>query len=210
MDNFIIEEALRRGFGSMNKNDFEVLIFHLLRNLDSNDANSIKGLSSYAISKKLLIPESKVKRLLYESDLRYPPEQEDLKSELMHVLKTVRLLKDEKTIKFAIRKKLLRQYLADELAKDKRFFDFSFNSEIIVISISDLTFLLQKLYREESSQMIKEAKRRANDDKDFPVDIGDILRLVAAKAATCVLGEASERIVDLSFDSITKFINSKK
>ena len=59
-----IDAYLNRGFGSMNKNDFEVFIFNeLLR-------NPLYGkYMDYDFSVMLRIPESKVKRLRYEANL---------------------------------------------------------------------------------------------------------------------------------------------
>jgi hypothetical protein len=61
-----IQQYRERGFGSMNKNDFEVAIFNLLMQEDE-----MKGKSNYDLSWMLRIPESKVKRLAYESSLKY-------------------------------------------------------------------------------------------------------------------------------------------
>lgn len=210
MDNQIINELLKRGFGSMNKNDYEVLIFHILCNLDKNDPNSIRDMSSYNISKQLRIPESKVKRLLYEADLYYPPKKISHKDELMELLKCVHLQKDEKSIKFAIRKKILRQYLADVLAKGNRFMDSSFNSEIVTISITDLVYLFETLFRDDAKRWIDDAKMRTKKDKDFPITISDILIAVAKKACNKLVGCAGDRIVNYSIDEINKFINSYK
>ena len=63
--NQIIDRYLKRGFGSMNKNDFEVWIFYFLLH------NQLKGMGNYDISLELRIPESKVKRLKYEAELKY-------------------------------------------------------------------------------------------------------------------------------------------
>ena len=53
-----IDNYLKRGFGSMNKNDFEVMIMHELLQ------GKLKGKSNYEISRELRVPESKVKRLI--------------------------------------------------------------------------------------------------------------------------------------------------
>ena len=57
MKNFI-NQYLAKGFGSMNKNDFEVMIMHWLLQ------NRLSGKSNYEISRELKISESKVKRLI--------------------------------------------------------------------------------------------------------------------------------------------------
>ena len=56
-----ISKYLERGFGSMNKNDFEVWIFHYLMN------HQLQGKTNYEVSLFLKIPETKVKRLRYYS-----------------------------------------------------------------------------------------------------------------------------------------------
>lgn len=69
-----IEKYLERGFGSMNKNDFEAYVFnHLV-------GSSMQGLSDNAISRRLRIPKSKVKRLRYEADLNYQQNSEFAKN----------------------------------------------------------------------------------------------------------------------------------
>lgn len=60
-----LEKYLTKGFGSMNKNDFEVWIFNQLLH------TVLKDKDNYAISIYLKIPESKVKRLQYEASLKY-------------------------------------------------------------------------------------------------------------------------------------------
>lgn len=63
----IIESYLERGFGSMNKNDFEVFIFSWLIQNHSDYVNTTDN----EISWQLKIPESKVKRLRYEAELKF-------------------------------------------------------------------------------------------------------------------------------------------
>ena len=60
-----MEQYETRGFGSMTKNDFEVLVFNLLRK-----HGDLKGKTNFEISLELQIPETKVRRLAYESDLK--------------------------------------------------------------------------------------------------------------------------------------------
>lgn len=78
----VINKYLTRGFGSMNKNEFEVWIFHyLLSNRFINENN-------YDISIQLRIPETKVKRLRYEAELKYgdPKDEESYRIALEKLL----------------------------------------------------------------------------------------------------------------------------
>lgn len=53
-----IELYIERGFGSMNKNDFEVFIFGQMLEM-----SRYKGKTNYELSLLLRVPESKIKRL---------------------------------------------------------------------------------------------------------------------------------------------------
>mgnify|MGYP003296971562 CR=1 FL=1 len=88
----VINESLRRGFGSMTKNDYEVFIFNEL--LKTSD---YEGKSDFEISIKLKIPQSKVKRLRYEAALRNGGfEENDMKNEFLKCVLTAN--KEEKKI----------------------------------------------------------------------------------------------------------------
>lgn len=137
----IIKEYLNRGFGSMNKNDFEVWIFnYLLR-------NDLNAQSNYDISVELGIPESKVKRLRYEASLKYgnPKDKTQYNKAFLSLLDNVNLKKGSgNIIQFAVEDIQLRKYL-DSILKKKGFFsDTSFNTEIVSITIDDLVVLLEE------------------------------------------------------------------
>ena len=124
-------------FGSLNKNDYEVALFHLL--LINGNANK----SDHYLSKMLQIPESKVKRLRYESNLVYPKPEEELKKDFYSLLsaRSYKLTHDNK-IQFAVNDKMLRLYLNDMLDEVGSFSDSSFNSNIVTISPMDMMTLL--------------------------------------------------------------------
>ena len=62
LQDFVEWYCEEKGFGSMNKNDFEVFIFSRLLQIER-----FKGKSNYDLSILLHIPESKIKRLRYEA-----------------------------------------------------------------------------------------------------------------------------------------------
>lgn len=154
-----IEKYLERGFGSMNKNDFEVYVFnHLV-------GSSMQGLSDNAISRRLRIPESKVKRLRYEADLNYQQDSdEDYKARFYDVLKN-RVYKSDASgrIQFSIKDKALRLYLEDRLESMGRFADSSFNSNIVTLTASDLMALLAEF---EGKQEVVEYIKRSLKEND--------------------------------------------
>ena len=92
----VLNLYLERGFGSMNKNDFEVFIFSQL--LDKR----FLGYNDYKISIELKIPISKIRRLRYEASLKYPT-QTDFKVLFVEAMKGARYDNEKnKVIEFSI------------------------------------------------------------------------------------------------------------
>lgn len=160
----IIKEYLNRGFGSMNKNDFEVWIFnYLLR-------NDLNAQSNYDISVELGIPESKVKRLRYEASLKYgnPKDKTQYNKAFLSLLDNVNLKKGSgNIIQFAVEDIQLRKYL-DSILKKKGFFsDTSFNTEIVSITIDDLVVLLEETCTQEDKERIKKKAKGKGEFGEF-------------------------------------------
>ena len=137
--NSFIQAYLDRGFGSMTKNDFEVMIFAELLQ------TSLLKKSNYEISIDLRIPESKVKRLRYEASLKYNILSEDDYRLMFKEIAQNAIIKDEKII-LSIEDISLRKFINFKLKKNGKFSDTSFNSEIVVIRSKDFAELLKELY----------------------------------------------------------------
>lgn len=199
----IIQSYLERGFGSMNKNDFEVWIFNEWRKLQD------KNLSDYAISKKLKISETKVKRLRYEADLKYSSDNDDdkLQEHFFELLKNAKYKKENSKIQFAIKDKLLRGYISDCLEKDGRFIDSSFNSNIVSIHVDDFSFLLERFNRIDKDKMLKQAKEIAESNHDFPITISEILKEMFMNLTKEKLGN---KLVDFTTNGIIDFVKRLK
>lgn len=63
-----LERYLGNGFGTMQKREIDVLVFHLI-----SDISQIKGQSNYEIANFLKVSESRVKSLRLDAGLRYRP-----------------------------------------------------------------------------------------------------------------------------------------
>lgn len=147
-----MEEYNRRGFGSMNKNDFEVLIFNLLKKY-----GSLHKLSNHEISLSLQIPETKVKRLSYESDLRYGNlTDEDIREEFFKIVLKSKLKGHLNKIEFIIENKFIRSSIDAQLKKLGHFSDSSFNTEVIKVNLESFAALLEHYYPEKAIQAILE------------------------------------------------------
>lgn len=136
-----IEAYCEHGFGSMNKNDFEVFIFsHLLQ------MENYKGKSNYELSLQLRIPETKIKRLRYEAALRYPDPDNDYKTQVYELLKNAQLREAGKKIAFQVEDVILKSYISSILKQKGRIIDFSFNRELVVLHSEDFEYLAEEVY----------------------------------------------------------------
>lgn len=184
--NEFIRFYLDRGFGSMNKNDFEVWIFNYLLH------NQLLGKSDYEISIYLRMPESKIRRMRYEAALKYPDERNYAK-EFDKVLHRVKFRKGSSTmIQFVIEDTSLRKYIDNMLKKDGRYSVSSFNTEIVKLDIDDLEYLLQELYgKEYVESILKKASKALEKEHVTFRELFDEFAKAAAK-------NIGENFVDIS------------
>lgn len=198
--NKVLDLYLKRGFGSMNKNDFEVWIFSQLLTSRFNDK------SNYEISLELKIPESKVKRLRYEADLKYSNNSADEYFKKLDALLKKSILKENgESIRFVIEDVSLRYFLDSHLKKDGRFSDTSFNSEIVTIDLDDLEYLLCQV---NPSGELKEkfeslGRNKANNNISLKELIKKGLEASAKEGGKII----TSKIVDLSIAGITQIIS---
>ena len=146
-------------FGSMNKNDYEVALFHLLM---QNEDYALK--SDFEMSMYLQIPESKVKRLRYEESLVFQRFSKNYNDQLAELLLKGKYRVHNERIQFAISDKHFRLYINDMLIKDGRFADSSFNSSIVSLTATDLLYLLEKINK-KSAENLKKIRKDIEDGK---------------------------------------------
>ncbi|MBR5434391.1 MAG: hypothetical protein IK117_08135 [Bacteroidales bacterium] len=137
----LLQEIEDRGFGSLTKNDYEVFLFNELLN------NGLSGKLNNEISLILRIPESKVKRLRHEADLRYGKDLENiLNKKFLELLNSVQIKNNGKEIQFFVEDISVRKHLDYLLKKNGRMVsDSSFNSEVVKLAIDDYKFLLKNI-----------------------------------------------------------------
>ena len=166
-----IEAYLDKGFGSMNKNDFEVFIFHVLL------ISGMKGNSDNVLSRQLRIPETKVKRLRYEADLKYGDddnEEESYRQRFYEILRTRVYKETNNKIQFSIKDTSLRLYLNDKLDRLGSFADSSFNSDIVTLTANDLLLLLSDF--EGKDDLVKHIKESIKSSQgELPKSTKEVL-----------------------------------
>ena len=148
----IHENAINR-FGFLTKNDYEVLLYHLL-----NNCSNLKGKSLFEQSIELRIPEVKLKRLAYEAKLKHGDYNRSiiLEAFLRELLKS-KFTADGKNIRFAIQDKYLRAAIQAEVYKMGSFMDGSFNSDIVSINGEALANLLKELF--DDKRLLKDIEQ---------------------------------------------------
>ncbi len=211
-----IEYYLHRGWGSMTKNDFEVWIFYQIMNTPKYGYSSK---TPYQLAFDLGIPESKIKKLEYEAKLKYSFKDQNyekvMKDKVLEILKSVQYKKQVDKLQFVVTDKLVRQYISDILSKNGRFFDTSFNSNIVSISIDDYLELIKHLYSEaQIDDLINNAKQSlAHVVTKFPGEPSELLIKVFKGFINGVLkdtvGEFTVEAITKSYDEITAAIKAE-
>ena len=192
-----INRYATRGFGAMNKNDFEVLIFDLLKKY-----GDLKEKSNYEISRALQIPETKVRRLAYESDLKYSQlTEKTITVEFFKIVANSKLRGDLNKVEFVIESKFLRASIGAQLKKLGHYADSSFNAEIIRIHIESFIDLLEHYYTKKAiERIVRNCKETVKKDKDT-TDI--TFKLILKKFLEGLATQAGKKTVDLGVGYFT-------
>ena len=145
-----IQEYLNRGFGSMTKNDFEVWIFHQLL------CGELKGKTNREISVELRIPDSKVKRLRYEADLKWgnPTDDAAYHEALGKVILRARRVRGRTQNLLVVEDTALLKYLDAKMKSANVSWDKSFNSENIYIDFEQYETFCKEVLKKEYEEAL--------------------------------------------------------
>lgn len=209
-----IECYSHSGFGSLNKNDFEVLIFDLLRSY-----GNFKDKSNFEISTILQIPESKVNRLSYESDLKYGDHDDEyVKKSFLHLISKAAFRSDNGRICFIVEDKYVRSAINAKLKELGHFADSSFNSQIVSVYLDSFVDLLNEYYpNDEADKIVESCKslvKTEGQEVSFKLIMKEFLKGAANKSgglvastAFALLSGGSMQIADL-IDAIKRFFDN--
>lgn len=196
----IINDYLKRGFGTMTKNDFEVWIFHQLL------CGQLHGKTNREISVALRIPDSKVKRLRYEADLKWgtPNDDSSYHDALVTVIEKARLIKEKKQIQFVIEDTALLKYLDARMKRANVSWDKSFNSENISIDFEQYeTFCKEVLTKE-----YKEAIDFLKDKFKYENSIAKLFKDYYNKSRNKIIEELAEGTADIAKKGLETFVKN--
>ena len=162
---------LEKGFGVMNKTEFETLLYDVLRK------HGLLTGKCFDDSFKLRIPEAKARKLIYESQVKYSNLNKDdfdsyLRKSVGECLAHAYFVKNNKEIRFAIEDKYLRIALNAKLRERHYFADTSFNKDIISLDEEAfkemLSILVPNFQRDQVLANLNAVQVPENDNmKDF-------------------------------------------
>jgi len=178
-----IKEYVGRGFGTLSKRDFEVLIFHLLHKHGYFGSH----ISFFDASKKLRISESRVRNLFQDVQLRYAQyTDQEAREHFVKVIEERRFEVDsKKRYRFQIRDPLLHQYLEEWVDSVNGIADSSFSPTVVVISRKVLLDVIETLTPHNGPKDILEA---------LPDNIGESVR--NKKTRRAILGQFLDKYID--------------
>ena len=186
-------------FGGLSKREVDLLVFGLLIQTRQVDLSG----GQQSISRFLRTPISKVKSLIYETQLRDEHCNDSwFRREVIKLLQNARLSgsKAEKSIKLGIENPMLRKELEAQIKELNGIADYSFNSDILQIDSEIYALLLRELISDVSEQSkLESALRSALKSKGEELSWKELLNELLKGAAH----EVGSQVVDLTFGYFT-------
>lgn len=196
--NEFLQKYMLGGFGSMNKTDVEILVFHLLRKYST----LTDKMTQQDLSLALRIPVSKISRLCYEANLRYGEDSDwerYFKDSLTPILLEARFNVENNRVRFAVEDKFLRLQLQAKMKEIHGYADSSFNSEVVSISIFDFAVFYTTLFPEDAQRLEdavdKASKESMNPKSSFAERLSSYLKQLATDGSIQVIGGITLQVV---------------
>ena len=184
-----LSNYLKFGLGSMPKSDIDALVMHLLDTYGL-DSYPLAICSNQTVSERLKTPVAKIKKLRYDSALKFGGRIEDqAKGRLLAALSKASLEPDGEKICLIIEDSLAKNWLQGQLKIHQHIFDYSFNTEIVKVSSAGLFDVLSAVFDKKEIETFKkgydDAKKKKTDKERLEAFKGVAKKFAegAAKAA---------------------------
>lgn len=154
-------------FGTMQKSDFDVLMFSIyLERILEQSEEDMNAYSDYELSKLLGITQSRVSRLKVKKQLKYPYTGFDWKRSFQRVSKNARY--ENGKIKIHIPDKNLFLELQNAIEKEGGYVEIQLNSKLLQVSPEYFVDLMAAVSEEKDRKIIRKKLRdklRAAENK---------------------------------------------
>ena len=142
-----LENYLKFGLGSMPKSDIDALVMHLLDLYGADGSGPLAVYSNQTVSERLKTPVSKVKKMRYDAALKFGGRIEDqAMGRLLAALSKASLEPDGEKVLLIIEDSLAKNWLQGQLKIHQHIFDYSFNTEIVKVSVAGLFQVLDSVF----------------------------------------------------------------
>jgi hypothetical protein len=155
----VAENYFLGNFGTMQKSDFEVLLFSIYIEaiLDKSEAD-INSYSDYTLAKQLGIPQSKVSTLKVKKQLQYPYEGFDWKQSFLRVADKARY--EGGKIRINLRDRNLYYELKNWIDEQGSYVDTSLTTNLLIVSPTDFLNLIGQLMSDKEKKAFQETFRK--------------------------------------------------
>ena len=147
----------------MPKSDIDALVMYLLDKYGLNGGVPFFKLTNQEVSEKLRAPISKIKKLRYDSSLKFSDDVQLLaKVRLLAALANASFDIEDSKIHIIIEDSLAKNWLQAEIKKNQLVFNNSFNSELVIVNPSDLFNVLDLIFPGKALVKFKSAYNAKN------------------------------------------------
>lgn len=187
---------LEKGFGVMNKTEIEVLLYHTFKE------NGLLEGECFKDSFELRISESKARKLIYESQIKYANRNDEelnlyLRTAIGNSLTHAVFSKKGKEIRFVIEDKYLRVAMNAKLRANHYFADTSFNRDIISLDEDTFVELIKLLVPNKKQKEVRDKLTKLLDKKERrkKKEIPELLKKLVSEVFVSLSVEDLKRIV---------------
>jgi hypothetical protein len=192
-----LERFMANGFATLPKREVEILVMHLLLQ-DGIFGNDPEDIDHHMLSLQLKLPESRIRSLMYEVELKYGQQPDPIEG-IIGLIEKGRYEIAGTKVKFSVHSPLLKQYLEYEIRQLDGVSDGSFGKHIVTLELNTFQLLLEHLYGDRSlpesliSEMPPEYRQLDNEGM-VKAAFGEFIKAFACRSGT--------RSADLVFDAI--------
>lgn len=186
---FVHQAIISKGFGTLNKSDYESLLVFLLNKYDS----SFSAQSTFQKSLLLKQPESKIRRLEYEGALKYGQHDIDaMRVRVKDYLENRECAFKENFVSFNIEDKFLYDFVSAYIKDQKHYVETSFNKDTITLSRATFSLFIEDFLITAPQAAQVKAKGGKTNLKSV---IGNVLAQVTSTAGNVIIGEIVREII---------------